>query len=64
MKITKNNLNEVYKSKVKSVETMELMGYELIEILFVDNSGFGAENEPAYTQTGFEKKLLEWIQIT
>jgi hypothetical protein len=57
MKITINNIDDVLKSKIKSIETAELEGYELIDNLFVDNSGFGQENEPALTYTGFMKEL-------
>lgn len=36
---------------------MKIRGYELVEELFVDNSGFGSPDEPAYTQSQFEEKL-------
>lgn len=62
MKITINNINDVYKAKTESVETMELKGYELVEILFVDSSGLGAEDEPAYTQSQFKKRLTELLE--
>jgi hypothetical protein len=61
MKITKNTLARVYKSKAMSIETMELKGYKLIDNLFVDSSGFGMPGEPAYTQSGFEKKMTELL---
>lgn len=61
MKLTKENYKNVYKSKLISVETMELKGYEYIENLFVDSSGFGAENEPAMTIPFFERRLLELL---
>ena len=57
MKITKQNIQNVYKCKKASVETMELKGYELINELFVDNSGFGASDELALTQSQFERDL-------
>lgn len=49
MKITNNNLTDVFKSPRCSVKTMELKGYELIDNIFVDSSGFGSPDEPAYT---------------
>ena len=62
MKITQNTIARAYKSKAMSIETMELKGYELIEELFVDNSGFGTESELAYTQSEFEKRLTELLE--
>jgi len=62
MKISKNNLRDVYKAKLASVETMELKGYELIENMFVDSSGFGMESEPALTLNGFETRLNMLIE--
>lgn len=41
---------------------MELKGYTLIKELFVDNSGFGSENEPALTQTQFERELQALLE--
>lgn len=61
MRITKNNLKDVYKSPKCSIETMELRGYELIDNLFVDSSGFGADDEPALTANQFDKKLAEIV---
>jgi len=57
MKLTLSNINEVYHAKKCSIETMELKGYELIKNLFVDSSGFGAPDEPAYTQSQFMQEL-------
>jgi hypothetical protein len=61
MKLTKNNLKDVYRSKLCDVETMELKGYEFIENLFVDSLGFGQEDEPAMTISYFERRLIELI---
>ena len=61
MILTKNNVDDVYKCKKMSIETGKLKGYKLIENLFVDNSGFGADNEPAHTQSQFEERLDEII---
>lgn len=63
MKITINNLQDVFKSKKASVEMMELKGYQLIDELFVDSSGFGADDEPAMTKLQFETKLQEIVAI-
>jgi hypothetical protein len=62
MKITLNNLQDVYKAEKCNVETMELRGYKLVEEMFVDSSGFGAENEPALTVNQFDKKVKELIE--
>ena len=61
MKITLSNINDVYKAKKCGIETMELKGYKLIDNLFVDNSGMGAPDEPAYTQSQFITKLTELL---
>ncbi len=61
MKITTANIKDIYKSEKSSIETMELKGYELIENLFVDSSGFGAEDEMALTGNQFEKRVLEIV---
>lgn len=63
MKITINNLNDIYHAKQASVETMELKGYELLQELFVDSSGFGTDDELAYTQEKFLNKVKEWLDI-
>jgi len=62
MKITLNNLNDVFKSKQESVESMELKGYKLITKFFVDNSGMGAKDEPALTINQFLKELEAFIK--
>ncbi len=62
MKLTKANWRDVFRSKRASVDTMEIKGYTLIEELFVDSSGFGADDEPALTQSRFEVKMLELLE--
>lgn len=62
MKITASTMDKVYQSKLSSVETIELRGYELIDTLFVDSSGLGLESEPALTQSGFERELSQIIK--
>lgn len=61
-KITLNNLQDVFASKVISLETAELKGYELIEELFCDSSGFSASNEAALTKSQLETKLIEILK--
>lgn len=61
MKITSQNINDVFASKKASIDTMEKMGYELIKELFVDNSGLGEENEPALTRGQFIKEVEKLI---
>jgi hypothetical protein len=61
-KITLQNIDDVFKSPKIERETAELQGYELIEELFVDNSGFGTEEEPALTVNMFKKKMKELVQ--
>src|SRR3990167_4788568 len=63
MAIGLNNIEDVFKAPKSSVETMELKGYTLIEEFFVDNSGFGAPNEPAWTAPGFLDKVEEIVKI-
>ena len=62
MKLTKENYKNVYKSKLISIEKMKSQGYEYIENLFVDSSGFGREDEPAMTIPYFEKYLLSLLE--
>lgn len=61
MKITKQNVQDIFRSKLCSVETMELKGYKFIENLFVDSSGLGQEDEPAMTQSQFMKRINELL---
>jgi hypothetical protein len=66
MKITKETWRKVFASKLVDIETMELKGYELVENLFVDSSGFGAPDEPAMTSRGegsqFEREVLALLE--
>jgi hypothetical protein len=57
MRITINNIDDVFKSKQLTRESAELRGYKLIKEFFVDNSGFGSESEPAYTASSFVSEL-------
>lgn len=57
MKITKSNLQDVFKCKQESKETLILKGYKEIKSFFVDNSGFGSETESALTPANFLKEL-------
>lgn len=62
MNINLHNLDKVSNAKPASIETMELQGYELIQELFVDNSGFGQDDEAALTPTQFYQALKNLIK--
>lgn len=62
MKITIDNIQDVFKAKPATIETMELKGFELVEEFFVDSSGFGLESEPALTPATFEDRLTRLIE--
>ena len=62
MKLTVQNWRDVFRAKAATVESMELRGYELVEDLFVDSSGFGADYEPALTVSAFEKRIQELLE--
>jgi hypothetical protein len=57
MNITLDNMSNVYKAGKSSIDTMQLKGYELIENVMVDNSGFGADDEYADTPKQFNRRL-------
>jgi hypothetical protein len=60
-KITATTLDNVFASPLIDKETAELRGYECIEELFCDSSGFGQECEPALTVNAFERRTRELI---
>lgn len=62
MRINSSNWRRVFKAKECSIETMELLGYELVEELFADSSGFGCDDEPALSVTQFERRVQELVQ--
>ena len=62
MKITLTTIDKAYKTTPVSDETMELMGYEFIENLFVDSSGVGQSDEMALTKDQFEIRLTELLK--
>lgn len=62
MRITLNNINDVFRVKQCSIDTMELKGYTLIKELFCDSSGLGASDELALTQDQFLKELTELLE--
>lgn len=39
----------------------EVLGYELVQEFFVDNSGFGSDSEPALTAGNFLKKIKQGL---
>lgn len=57
MKITMNNIDDVFRAGTSSIKTMELTGYELIDEIMVDNSGFGSPDEYADTPEQFKTRL-------
>lgn len=61
-KITANNIEDVFKSKRCSVDTMELKGYELIKEFFVDSSGWGCADEPAMLADRFVDELTKIVK--
>lgn len=62
MRITATTLDKVFGAKACSVETMELLGYELVEELFADSSGFGQDDEPALSVNQFERRIAELVR--
>lgn len=61
MKLTLANYKKVYKTKVRDLDSLELMGYEFVENLFTDSSGFGQPDEAAYTTEQMETRLKELL---
>lgn len=61
MTITLENLDDVYRAKQASVDTMQAKGYKLLKEFFVDSSGFGAEDELALTVDQFNRELKQFI---
>lgn len=57
MKITNDTLSKVYQAKPIGRDTAELLGYELVDELFVDSSGFGQDGEAALTTGQLEQRL-------
>ena len=62
MKITKNNIEDIFKSAQKSETVLKSQGYELIEDIMADSSGWGSEDEPAYTPTQLKSKILKILE--
>lgn len=62
MKLTLSTIDKIYKIKeYADPETMKLLGYEFVENLFVDSSGFGQDDEPALTKDQMKKRLSELL---
>lgn len=57
MKITQDTIAKVYKAQPIGRDTAELLGYELVDELFVDSSGFGQDGEAALTTGQLEQRL-------
>ena len=62
MKLTINNLNDVYRAKMATPETLELKGYTWITNLFADSSGVGLESEASYTQSQLITELTKLVK--
>lgn len=62
MRITKNNIEDVFKSGFRDMGETIKVGYELVDDLFVDASGFGVGGEPALTKEEFLKVLSEIVE--
>ena len=62
MQLTLSNYERVFGAKLCSVETMELKGYELVEQLFADSSGFGQDDEMALSVNQFERRTKELLR--
>lgn len=61
MRITATTLDKVFRADTCSTETMQLLGYELVEELFADSSGFGRDDEPALSVNQFERRIAELV---
>jgi hypothetical protein len=62
MKITLNNIDDIFKSKISNHEILTLKGYTEIETLFCDSSGFGTSNEPALTKDQLLLKVKRLVE--
>jgi len=63
MRITKNNIKDIYRSTKKNEDVIQSQGYELVKDLFCDNSGMGASDEPALTTSQLEKEIKNLLEI-
>lgn len=61
MRITADTIDKVFKAKQCSVDNMQALGFELVEEVTVDNSGFGAPDEYADTSEQFTARLRRLI---
>lgn len=61
MKITTQNVEDIFKTKFVSEETLKLQGYEEIETLFCDSSGLGTEGERALTRNQAIEKVADVV---
>ena len=52
----------MFGAKPCSQETMELLGFEMVEELFADSSGFGRDDEMALSVNQFERRLQELLK--
>lgn len=62
MKITNENINDIFKANKKNHEVVQGLGYELIEHIFCDSSGLGADDEPAKTPSQLTEHIKELLK--
>jgi hypothetical protein len=62
MRITQDSLDNIFKSKLVTVETMTFKGYYIVEELLADSSGFGSDNEPALTPNQLKCRVSSIIE--
>jgi hypothetical protein len=63
MKITQDNIQDVFKCKQKDKENLISKGYKEVREFFVDSSGMGAEDESALTPRQFVVGLSALLKI-
>lgn len=62
MNLTLSNYTRVFGASASTIETMELKGYELVEEVFADSSGFGQDDEYALSVSQFEQRTKELLR--
>lgn len=62
MKITLNNIEDIFKAGKCSTDTMKLKGYEVVQDLLADSSGFGMPSERAYTKDQLIVKVADLVK--
>jgi len=62
MKITKDNIKDIYKAKKRNAIVIESQGFSEIETFFCDSSGIGLDSEPALTSQQLETKIHKILE--